>query len=96
MQVFNTHIRKPGGPSASKDGWKASLLKEEPLTWEFLFFFFSPSLKEFLPKEYTKQRGAEKRIFQVIVRLKNYSSFTAFIRKIWDSQVYTLYVYKEL
>uniref|UniRef100_A0A8B9T882 Talin 2 n=1 Tax=Anas platyrhynchos TaxID=8839 RepID=A0A8B9T882_ANAPL len=28
-------------------------------------------LKEFLPKEYTKQRGAEKRIFQVIVRLKN-------------------------
>ena len=26
---------------------------------------FSPSLKEFLPKEYIKQRGAEKKIFQV-------------------------------
>lgn len=58
-----------GGPSASKDVWKASPLKKEPLTLEFLFFF-PPSLKEFLPKEYTKQRGAEKRIFQVIVRLK--------------------------
>lgn len=39
-----------------------------------LLFFFS-SLKEFLPKEYTKQRGAEKRIFQVIVRLKNLLQF---------------------
>lgn len=26
---------------------------------------FPPSLKEFLPKEYIKQRGAEKKIFQV-------------------------------
>lgn len=32
----------------------------------FFFFILSLSLKEFLPKEYIKQRGAEKRIFQVL------------------------------
>lgn len=31
-----------------------------------LFFVLSLSLKEFLPKEYIKQRGAEKKIFQVL------------------------------
>lgn len=30
-----------------------------------VFFFPSSSLKEFLPKEYIKQRGAEKKVFQV-------------------------------
>jgi hypothetical protein len=29
------------------------------------------SLKEFLPKEYIKQRGAEKRIFQVLEMHRN-------------------------
>lgn len=33
------------------------------LLYEFLLLF--SSLKEFLPKEYIKQRGAEKKIFQV-------------------------------
>lgn len=37
------------------------------------FFILSPSLKEFLPKEYIKQRGAEKRIFQV--RIGNLQNF---------------------
>jgi hypothetical protein len=36
-----------------------------------MFFYFSLSLKEFLPKEYIKQRGAEKRIFQVLEIYRN-------------------------
>lgn len=41
----------------------------------------SLSLKEFLPKEYIKQRGAEKRIFQVLgmVRALLFSSLPVLI-----------------
>lgn len=70
VERFFAHFGNVVEHNTNNKVWKVSVLKKTPLTCLFFFFFFS-SLKEFLPKEYTKQRGAEKRIFQVIVRLKN-------------------------
>lgn len=45
------------------------------------------SLKEFLPKEYIKQRGAEKRIFQVCAALHNTKTINTIQNKIQYSFV---------